>query len=57
MILSAKMMLEHFGMEDEAKALEKAVADVYREGTHLTRDQGGEATTSAFTHTVLNKLG
>jgi isocitrate/isopropylmalate dehydrogenase len=57
MILSAKMMLEHFGMENEAKALEKAVADVYKEGTHLTRDQGGEATTTDFTRAVLKKLG
>ncbi|MGD0663620.1 MAG: isocitrate/isopropylmalate family dehydrogenase [Syntrophorhabdales bacterium] len=57
MILSAKMMLEYFGMEEEMKALEKAVADVYREGKHLTKDQGGRATTSDFTRAVLNKLG
>ena len=56
MILSAKMMLDHFGMEDEAKALEKAVADVYREGKHLTQDQGGRASTKEFADAVISKL-
>ena len=56
MILSAKMMLEYFEMEAEAKALEKAVADVYREGKHLTRDQGGHATTTDFKNAILSKM-
>lgn len=57
MILSVKMMLDHFGMDAEAKALEKAVAEVYREGKYLTRDQGGETTTREFGAAVLRKLG
>ena len=56
MILSAKMMLDHFGMEEEAKALDKAVADVYREGKYLTQDQGGHATTKEFGDAVLRNL-
>lgn len=56
MILSAKMMLDHFGMEDEAKVLEKAVAAVYREGKHLTQDQGGRASTKEFADAVVSKL-
>ncbi|HUT84293.1 MAG TPA: isocitrate/isopropylmalate dehydrogenase family protein [Thermodesulfobacteriota bacterium] len=56
MILSAKMMLDHFAMEEEAKALEQAVADVYREGKSLTQDQGGRATTKEFADAVIGKL-
>jgi isocitrate/isopropylmalate dehydrogenase len=57
MILSAKMMLDYFGMVNEAKTLEKAVADVYLEGKSLTQDQGGHATTKEFGEAVLKKLG
>lgn len=57
MILSVKMMLDHFGMVNEAKTVEKAVADVYREGKSLTQDQGGRATTKEFGDAVLGKLG
>jgi 3-isopropylmalate dehydrogenase len=53
MILSANMMLDHLGMKDEAQALEKAVAKVYREGKLLTADQGGKASTKEFSEAVL----
>jgi isocitrate dehydrogenase (NAD+) len=56
MILSAKMMLEYLGMKDEAQTLEKAVAKVYREGKHLTADQGGKANTKEFAEAVLKKI-
>jgi 3-isopropylmalate dehydrogenase len=56
MILSVKIMLDYFGMESEAKDLEKAVAKVYCEGEHLTRDQGGKSTTREFAEAVLYKL-
>lgn len=56
MILSAKMMLDHFGMEQEANNLEQAVAEVYREGKHLTQDLGGKTTTQEFGDAVLRKL-
>jgi 3-isopropylmalate dehydrogenase len=57
MILSVKMMLDYFGMESEAKDLEKAVAEVYREGIYLTQDQGGQSTTREFDDAVAHKLG
>jgi isocitrate/isopropylmalate dehydrogenase len=57
MILSVKMMLDYFGMESEAKHLEKAVAELYREGKHLTQDQGGRSTTKDFGDAVLRKIG
>ena len=56
MILSAKMMLDHLGMKEEAQALEKAVAKVYREGKHLTADQGGKTDTKEFGEAVLKKI-
>jgi 3-isopropylmalate dehydrogenase len=57
MILSVKMMLDYFEMENEAKDLEKAVAVVYRERKYRTQDQGGRATTTEFGDAVLAKLG
>jgi isocitrate/isopropylmalate dehydrogenase len=56
MVLSVKMMLDYFGMVNEAKALEKAVADVYLEGKALTRDQGGQTTTKGFGQAIIEKL-
>ena len=56
MILSANMMLDYLGMKDEAQALEKAVAKVYREGRHLTADQGGKANTKEFAEAILKKI-
>ena len=56
-ILAAAMMLDHMGLADEAQRLEAAVARVYREGRHLTRDQGGAATTREFCKAALEALG
>jgi isocitrate/isopropylmalate dehydrogenase len=56
MILSAKMMLDCLKMPKEAQALEKAVAKVYREGKHLTADQGGKASTKEFAAAILQKI-
>jgi isocitrate/isopropylmalate dehydrogenase len=55
-ILSASMMLEHMGLAADAARLEAAVARVYAEGRHLTRDQGGQATTQEFCKAVLGAL-
>lgn len=55
-ILSTKMMLEYFEMNDEAKALENAVAAVYKEGKSLTYDQGGKATTTECAEAILRKI-
>jgi isocitrate/isopropylmalate dehydrogenase len=56
MILSAKMMLDHLNMKEEALALERAVAEVYKEGKYLTPDQGGKASTKEFAQAVLRKI-
>jgi isocitrate/isopropylmalate dehydrogenase len=55
-ILSAKLMLETLGMHGEADALERAVAAVYKEGKHLTFDQGGSASTIECAQAILGKL-
>ena len=56
MMLSGCMMLEYLGFKEAASRLENAIYAVYREGKHLTRDQGGKATTSEFVKTVKAKL-
>jgi isocitrate/isopropylmalate dehydrogenase len=56
MILSAKMMLDYLQMKGEARALEKAVAAVYKEGRTLTTDQGGKASTKEFAEAVLRAI-
>ena len=47
-ILSAVMMLEYLGYQEEARWLDDAVSRVYAEGRHLTPDQGGTASTEEF---------
>ena len=48
--------LDHLGMESEAQALERAIAEVYRKGKALTVDQGGGATTMEFVKAALNAI-
>jgi isocitrate dehydrogenase (NAD+) len=56
LMLSAVMMLQHFGEAEAARKLEHAVESVYREGKHLTRDVGGDSTTADFTDAVLRTI-
>lgn len=63
MILSAGMMLDWLGrryniqqMISDATSLKEAVNSVLSEGTHITRDIGGTATTSEAANAVLNHL-
>jgi isocitrate/isopropylmalate dehydrogenase len=56
MILSASMLLEYLGFAEEAARLERAVYKVYEEGKTLTRDQGGNASTTQFCEAVKAKL-
>jgi isocitrate/isopropylmalate dehydrogenase len=55
-LLSAAMMLEYLDMAEAALRLERAVARVYAEASHLTPDQGGEASTAEFCEAVARKL-
>jgi isocitrate dehydrogenase (NAD+) len=54
---SAILMLRHLGEGAAADRLQKAVMAAYAEGTHLTRDVGGSATTGEFTDAVIRHLG
>src|SRR3954465_11890478 len=53
---SAALMLEHFGLHDEAKAVEHAVDAVTGSGV-LTRDIGGTATTDQVVTAIIDNLG
>jgi isocitrate dehydrogenase (NAD+) len=53
LILSAVMMLKYLNEIAAAGRVEEAVARVFREGRHLTRDVGGKATTVEFTDAVV----
>ncbi|MFL6351945.1 MAG: isocitrate/isopropylmalate dehydrogenase family protein [Bryobacteraceae bacterium] len=56
MMLSAVMMLTHFGETDASYRLQAAIESVYREGKYLTGDVGGAATTEEFTDAVIKNL-
>mgnify|MGYP002760841240 FL=1 len=55
-ILSAAMLLEHLGYDDEAAAVEEAVESVLESGPR-TADLGGNAGTEAVTQAVVDRLG
>ncbi|MFZ3597981.1 tartrate dehydrogenase [Streptomyces sp. BH104] len=52
---SAALMLEHFGLPDQAARLNKAIETVTGAGT-LTRDVGGTATTEDVTKALIDAL-
>ena len=54
---SAILMLRHLGEGAAADRMQKAVMAAYAEGTHLTRDVGGAATTDEFADAVIRHLG
>jgi isocitrate/isopropylmalate dehydrogenase len=55
-LLSAVMLLEHLGLPDAARRLDDAVGKVYADGTVLTVDQGGSASTDQFAEAVRSAL-
>lgn len=55
-ILSAAMMLEYLGENEEATRLTRAVEAVYAAGDSLTPDQGGNASTTEFADAVATRL-
>jgi len=57
MMMSAVLMLEYIRERDASRRLEKAIDAVYEEGTSLTADVGGKATTMEFAEAVISKLG
>jgi isocitrate dehydrogenase (NAD+) len=56
LVLAACMMLEHLGATDPARRIRRALEDTIREGTTVTRDLGGTATTTQFTDAVIARL-
>ena len=56
MLLAGAMLLEHIGYENESTRLETAVYKVYQDGKYLTRDQGGNASTTQFCEAVKANL-
>lgn len=56
LLLSAIMMLEHIHEMEAAKRIDAALRKVYSDGTSLTKDVGGSATTAQFTLAVINSL-
>lgn len=56
MLLSGAMMLDYFGYAEQARKLETAIAQVYREGTALTVDQGGSTSTREFVEALSRLL-
>jgi 3-isopropylmalate dehydrogenase len=55
-ILSAKMMLDWLGETDKGAALEKAVAEVIKEGEVRTYDMGGSSSTLKMGEAIAMKL-
>jgi isocitrate/isopropylmalate dehydrogenase len=55
-ILSAVMMLDHLGFNEEARRLESAVESVYADGGVLTPDQGGQARTTDLCAAIARRL-
>ncbi|CEG77091.1 Putative Isocitrate dehydrogenase [NAD] subunit 1, mitochondrial [Rhizopus microsporus] len=56
MILSSVMMLRHLGLLEQANRISNAVYNTIQQGKVLTRDMGGNASTSQFTDAVISSL-
>jgi isocitrate dehydrogenase (NAD+) len=56
LIFAACMMLDHLGDGARANRIRAALETTIREGTHVTRDLGGPASTDEFTDAVIAEL-
>ena len=56
LVRSGEMMLRYLGEDAAAEAVRRALHDVYSERSALTRDLGGEASTSAFGDLVAERV-
>jgi isocitrate dehydrogenase (NAD+) len=56
LLMSGIMMLDHIGEMTAARRVESALHRVYREGTSLTPDVGGKASTAEFTAALIHAL-
>ncbi len=55
-ILSAALMLEHLGFDEDAQRVERAINETYAAADRLTQDQGGSSTTEEFAQAVISRL-
>lgn len=55
-LMSALLMLNHLGEADAAKRIERAMLDVFAEGSVRTKDLGGTAKTDEFANAIIEKL-
>ena len=55
-VLAACMLLDHIGDEARAQRIRTALETTIREGTTVTRDLGGSASTDQFTDAIIAKL-
>src|SRR5689334_8142500 len=56
LLLSAVLMLKHLNERERALRIQAALEKVLAEGTVLTRDLGGQATTLDFTEAIIRSL-
>ena len=56
LIRSAELMLRHLGERAAAESIRLALLDMYRDGTHLTADMGGNAGTREFTEHLSGRV-
>lgn len=55
-LMSGIMMLHHIGESEAAKTIEKAMNEVYTEGSVRTKDLGGTAKTADFANAIIDKI-
>jgi isocitrate/isopropylmalate dehydrogenase len=55
-LISAAMLLDHVGLGDDARRLERAVDGALSAGEDLTPDLGGSSTTERFADAVRSRL-
>ncbi len=55
-LMSAILMLRHLGERDAADRTERAMLDVFADGTTITKDLGGTAKTADFANAIIDKL-
>lgn len=56
LLMSAILMLKHLGERDAAERTEKAMLEVFADGTTITKDLGGTAKTAEFANAIIEKL-
>lgn len=56
MMLAACLMLDHLGMGEPAQRIRAAIRGAIEAGDRITRDLGGEGSTTDFTQAVLQRL-